>query len=197
MKVDALQDWAEKELVPKAKLAFDGLGSFSPGKHCRFCKARGVCKAYADMNLEIANYDFKDNALLSDHEISDILKRADIFTKWIASVEEHALQEALDNGKHWPGFKLVEGKSNRKYSSEEEVGKTLLENGFDEKVIYEKKLLTITKLEKQIGKPAFNTHISPLLIKPPGAPTLVPQSDKRPEYNSVESAKQDFANIQN
>lgn len=195
LSVADLNAWAATELIPKAKLAFDGTGSFNPGKHCRFCKARGVCRAYADMNLEIARYDFRDVTLLTDQEIADILQRAEIFTTWITSVKEHALHEAVENHKRWPGLKLVEGKSSRKYSSEELVAQKLISEGIKEETIYEKKLLPITRMEKLISKDLFHNYLSDLILKPPGAPTLVPDSDKRPEISSVESAKLDFANF--
>ncbi|GAB1462200.1 DUF2800 domain-containing protein [Pedobacter sp.] len=198
MAVKDLKEWAEKELKPKAMLAFEGKGDFVPSENCRFCKAKATCKANADQNLELAKYDFKDPELLNDNEISDILKRADTFVSWINSVSEHALNEAINNGKQWPEFKLVEGRSNRMYIDETKVAETLVQKGFTEEEIFTpKKLLGITAMEKAISKTDFNRFLSDLVVKPPGKPTLVPQSDKRPEYNSAESAAQDFAEVIN
>jgi hypothetical protein len=154
-----------------------------------------VCKANADYNLEIAKHDFAEAVLLTDEEISDILNRADDFTKWISSVKEHALAEAVNNGKKWPDYKLVEGRSNRAYTDETKVAETLIKNGFPEKEIYTKKLLGITAMEKTITKPTFNSLLNNLVIKPAGKPTLVHESDKRPEYNSVDAAILDFADV--
>lgn len=195
--VPDLRKWASDELVPLAKLAFAGEGEFNPGAHCQFCKARAVCKANADMNLEIAKYEFEEAILLDDTDIADILNRAATFKSWLTSVEEHALNEAVNNEKKWPGYKLVEGRSNRKYMDEKLVADKLLQAGFAEDLIYTKKVLGITAMEKEIGKKVFNTELNDLIIKPPGKPTLVPESDKRPEYNSTESAKADFAEIEN
>lgn len=194
MSVVALKEWAEKELIPRASLAFAGQGEFSPGPHCRFCRAKATCKANADYNLALAKYDFADSPLLKDEEIADILTRADAFINWIGAVGEHALNEAVNNGKKWPGFKLVEGRSNRTYTDEEKVAAKLIAEGFPENTLFTKKLLGITAMEKEIGKPDFSKHLSDLVVKPPGKPTLVPETDKRPEYHSADAAAKDFAN---
>jgi len=189
-----LKQWAEDELRQKAQLAFDGEGEFVPGDHCRFCKAKAVCRAFADMNLGLARYDFADPAVLNDEEIADIISRADTFKNWISSIEEHALAESINNGKKWPGYKLVEGRSNRKYSDEEAVAQTLASYGYGDDVIYKRSLLTITEMEKKLGKKTFGEYLGELIIKPQGKPTLVPLTDKRPEYSSTESAVNDFIN---
>jgi hypothetical protein len=191
--IDELKNWAETELKPRAALAFKGEGKLVPGKHCRFCKINATCKANAEMNLEIAQYDFAESKTLSDKEIADILSRADAFTKWIGVVEEYALEQAI-NGKKWPGFKLVEGRSNRQYSDTTLVAEKLIGKGFSPDKIFTKSLLGITAMEKELGKPEFQANLSDLIIKPPGKPALVPDTDKRPEYNSADSAKLDFAN---
>lgn len=193
MSVSDLMNWAENELKPRAALAFAGEGEYAPGAHCRFCRAAAVCKANADYNLELAKYDFMEAILLEDSEISDILSRADTFVKWLSSVQDHALHEAVNNGKKWPGYKLVEGKSNRAYSDQQKVADKLKEEGYPEEVIYTKSLLGITAMEKAISKKDFNYHLADLIIKPPGKATLVPASDKRPEISGKESAALDFA----
>lgn len=195
--VKELRQWAETELKPRAKLAFAGEGEFNPGKHCRFCKARGACKANAEFNLVLAKHEFKEPALLTEEQISDILDRAKVFENWLGGVEDYALDQAVNHGKKWPGYKVVEGRSNRKYSSEESVAKALTDKGYKEETIYEKSILGITKMEKALGKDIFNTLLSPLIIKPAGKPALAPLSDKRPEYHSNEAAKIDFAEIDN
>jgi hypothetical protein len=100
----------------------------------------------------------------------------------------------VNNGKRWPGYKLVEGKSNRKYSDEQAIAKRLNEFGYADDIIFEKKLLGITNLQKAIGKNTFEIHVTEFLVKPPGKLALVPASDKRPEYSSTESAVNDFSN---
>lgn len=191
MPVADLLAWGETTLKPGAEMAFKGLGEFKGGDHCRFCKAKAKCKAYADVNLSIASYDFLEAALLTNDDIADILTRADQFKNWITSVETHALDAALA-GEAIPGYKLVEGRSVRKYGDEVKIAETLTANGFAEDTIYDKKLKGITAMEKTITKKTFDTLLSPYVIKPEGEPTLVPDSDGRPVYNS---AKDDFANI--
>lgn len=193
--VEDLMKWAEDDLKPRAALAFEGKGEYAPGKHCQFCKAKAVCKALADHNLGIAKYEFKQSDLLADGEVSDILSRAKFIADWLSAVEDYALQQAVEAGKKWPGYKVVEGRSNRKYADETKVAEVLVSKDFKEEDIFKKKLLGITEMEKHVGKKDFNVLLSDLIIKPPGKPTLVPESDKRPEYNSVENAVKDFEGI--
>lgn len=190
---DELRKWGEEFVIPTAKAAFEGTGEFVVGDHCRFCKAKAQCRALADHNLELAKYEFKAGNLLTDEEVSDILKRADFFTKWISAVEDFALLESVNNDKHWPGFKLVEGRSNRQYSDESKVAEVYDNYGLLEEDYYNRKLKSITDMEKNLGKKTFDKLIGPLLIKPAGKPTLVPESDKRPEYHSAKGAASDFA----
>jgi transcription elongation factor Elf1 len=185
-----LYEWAYNYLVPRAKLAWDGEGEFLAGDHCKFCKARYNCKARADQNLELAKYEFATCELLSDVEIADILTRVDNFKSWVKDIEEFSLNEAI-KGKKWPGFKLVEGRSNRAYVDEIQVADKLKSCGYDEAVLFEKKLYGITAMEKTIGKKQFGTILEGLVIKPQGKPTLAPESDKRQELN-LNSAVEDF-----
>jgi hypothetical protein len=190
-----LTKWAEEELKPKALLAFEGGGEYAPGNHCQFCKGKPICKALADKNLEIAKYEFKDANILEDTEISDILSRIKMFINWIDAVEDYALNAALNNAKVWPGFKVVEGRSNRKYTDEAAIIQVLESkaNFSIEEITRPRKLFPITELEKEIGKEAFSKFVSGFLIKPKGKPALVPITDKRPEYTGVESAVADFS----
>lgn len=198
MSVMDLYEWAEKELKPKAQLAFNGEGKFNPGNACRFCRAKAVCKANADYNLQLAKYDFMDPKLLSDEEITDVLTRSDNFTNWLKAVNDHALLEAA-NGKKFPGYKLVEGRSNRTYTDADMIFTVLTTDAKIEasKITEPVKLLPITKLEKAISKQLFANYVSPYVVKPQGKPTLVPESDKRPELSSVDSAALDFAHVTN
>lgn len=192
MPVEDLLMWGMTELAPRAKMAFAGEGSFIPGKHCQFCRAKAQCRALAEKNMEVAKHEFDDASLLSDAEISKVLEQMGIFRNWMSAVEEYALQAAL-NGKAFPGFKLVEGRSNRKYVDEKKVADRLIENGYKSDLIYEPaKLKTITAMEKLVTKKAFTAILGDLIIKPQGKPTLVPVSDKRQEWNSAEN---DFKNV--
>lgn len=187
-----LLNWAERELKPKAAMAYAGEGELVPGSHCLFCKAKVRCRAYAEKQLEIAKYEFRNADLLTDEEVADVLNRSSELKNWLGKVEDYALSEAVDNGKQWPGYKLVEGRSVRMYKDQDEIVKRLVESGIPESIIYERKLLGITAMEKAITKKTFGALLSDLIVKPQGKPTLVPATDKRPEWNSTESAINDF-----
>lgn len=185
MPKDELLKWAETELTPRAKLAYDGQGEFHCGEWCRFCKAKAECRERAEANLALARYDFEPPALLNDEEIADILGKVDALTAWASDVKEYALQQAV-SGKDWPGWKLVEGRSNRKYTSDTAVAAAVESIGLDP---YERKVLGITAMQKLLGKSRFEELLSPYIEKPQGKPALVPESDKRPAMNT---AKNDF-----
>jgi len=186
--------WADTELAHRARLAWDGQGEFQAGEHCRFCRARYTCRARAEANLELAKMEFKKPELLTDEEIGEVLKQADELKAWVSDVFDYALVQARDHGKKFKGWKLVEGRSVRKYADEEAVAKTLLGAGYKEEQIYEKKLWGITAMEKLLGKTKFGELLKGLVVKPAGKPTLVPETDKRPELNSTAAAVADFKN---
>lgn len=185
MTADELLKWADEYLKPRAELAMKGEGEFCAGDHCKFCKANAICRARAEKNLEIAKYDFATPPTLDNDEIAYILTISDDLSKWVKDVEAYALQQALQ-GQSFPGYKVVEGRSNRKWKDEDEVGKLLIANGFQENIIYTKKLDGIGKIEKAIGKKKTNELLGNLIIKPSGSPTLVVETDKRPVYNAAE-----------
>ena len=182
---DDLYCWADEVLKPTAELAFAGDGNFLCGEWCGFCKAKNECRARVEANLELARYDFKLPPLLTDEDIEDILSRVDALVSWASDIKEYALQQAV-SGKEWHGWKLVEGRSNRRYTNEAAVIQTVSNAGFDP---YERKLLGITAMQKLLGKARFDELLTGYIEKPQGKPTLVPESDKRPAMNT---AKNDF-----
>lgn len=190
-----LEDWANLELRPKAKLAHSGEGDFVPGSHCGFCKGKATCKALADYNMELAKHEFKSPNTLSDEAVSDIMTRTKLFVNWIDAVNDYALDQAINHGKKWPGYKVVEGRSNRKYADEEAILQALNNTkGLEAKdYLTAPKLFTITNLEKSLGKDEFNEIVGKFVIKPQGKPVLVVAEDKRPELNSADAAVQDFS----
>ncbi|MEW5952659.1 MAG: DUF2800 domain-containing protein [Bacillota bacterium] len=193
MTVNELLTWAEEHIKPRAALAIAGEGEFAAGEHCRFCKARATCRARADHNLELAKYDFQESFLLSHDEIANVLARAEELAKWANDVQEYALDQATNHGVKFPGWKLVEGRSNRKYADEAKVGTALTEAGYTDSVIYTRSLLGITGMEKMLGKKRFAELLNGLIVKPAGKPTLVLESDKRTEISSADDAKADFS----
>lgn len=188
---DGLVEWAETKVQPKAELAWNGEGEFVPGDHCRFCKLKATCRARAEENLKMAQYEFTKPAELGLDEIGQILHKADELQKWAKDVEKYAFEQAEKHGKKVPGWKLVEGRSNRKYADEDMVLEKLKED-YQLDDIAPRKILGITAMEKVIGKKTFAERLADLVIKPAGKPTLVPESDKRPELNSTASAQADF-----
>lgn len=184
-----LVDWAESNLKPKADLAFKGQGEFKPGEWCRFCRAAVQCRARAEENMKVAQFEFKKPPLLSDEEIAEILLHVNDLTKWANEIFAYATNAAVQQGKEWTGFKVVEGRSNRKYTDDEAVAEAAKKAGYED--IYKQSLLTITNMEKLMGKKKFNEVLADFIIKPSGKPTLVPVSDKRPEINIL-TAKNEF-----
>ena len=180
-----LLEWADTVLAPAAALAFEGKGDYACGDWCQFCPVKHICRARADYAMELAKYDFADPDVLEDEDIEDILARADELTSWASDVKDYALRQAL-SGKEWKGWKLVEGRSNRKFTDDEAVAETVQKAGFDP---YEKKLLGITAMTQTLGRKRFNELLGGLVMKPTGKPVLVPESDRRPAMNT---AKDDF-----
>lgn len=198
--VPELELWAKLVLKPAAEKAYAGQGEYNPGDHCRFCRAKGSCKALANFNMEAVKYQIekdqeteklRETALLNDEEISKVLRKADLFKNWLDAVKENAFDQAV-KGKKWPGFKLVEGRSNRVFKNMEQVEFTLLENDYTLEQIYNKKIKSFEDLNKLMGKLKFDSILTPLMVKPPGAPALVPIEDKRPEINNEEKVKAMF-----
>ena len=176
--------WAENVLVPRAQLAAAGEGEFAPGSWCTFCRAAVRCKARAQEKLDLLKYEFADPPLLTDEQIEDILDKLDGLTIWASEIFAYAQEAALHRGKRWRGFKVVEGRSVRRYTDEEAVIQAAREAGYTD--IFRRKLLPIIEMEKLMGKQAFREVLGALVEKPAGIPTLVPDSDKRPEITIAE-----------
>lgn len=178
---DDLYRWAEEVLKPAAELAFAGDGNFLCGEWCGFCKAKNDCRARAEANLALAQYEFKLPPLLTDEEIEDILPKVDELLSWASDIKEYALQQAI-SGKEWTGWKLVEGRSNRKYVNNAIVAEVVEHAGFGP---YEHKVLGVTAMQKLLGKSRFDELLASYIEKPQGKPTLVPESDKRPAMSTA------------
>lgn len=181
MDKQALLEWAENTLAPTAKMAHTGEGEFKAGDHCQFCRIKATCRKRAEYNLELAKYDFEMPNKLDVHEIAAILPRIDDLISWGNDIKDYALQQAL-SGVKYEGYKVVEGKSNRKYTDEEAVAFIVKDSGYDP---YEKKLLGITNMTALLGKKKFEELLGGLIMKPPGKPTLVSDKDKRPALNTA------------
>ncbi|MDU4727657.1 DUF2800 domain-containing protein [Clostridium sp.] len=184
-----LLKWAEDYVRPRAELAIKGKGEFCAGDHCKFCRAKAVCRARAEKNMELAKYDFEEPALLDNNDVAYILSKIDELVNWAGDVKDFALEQAL-NGEEYDGFKVVEGRSNRKYADTEAIVEILRDNNFNDPDIFKpSELITLTNMEKLVGKKKLTELIGDYIVKPPGKPTLVPIADKREPYNP---AKADF-----
>jgi len=181
LKADDLLAWADNVLRPQAELALKGAGEYSCGSWCRFCRAKAICRKRAEENLMLARYDFARPDSLEEDEINAILAKVDQLVAWAEDVKTYALQQALA-GYAWEDWKVVEGRSVRKYSDEAAVAKAVEDAGYDP---FERKLLTITAMEKLFGKKTFEALLGDMVVKPSGKPTLVPRSDKRPEMTTA------------
>ena len=186
---DELKDWAENELKPKAILAYNGEGEYAPGEWCTFCRAAVRCRARAEEKLKLAQADFKLPPLLTDAEIEEVLAIIPDLTKWANEITAYATDAAINHGKQWSGFKVVEGRSVRKYRDEEKVAQAAIESGYSD--IYRQSLIPMTEMQKLMGKTKFEEILGDLIYKSPGKPTLVPVADKRPAMN-VSDAMNDF-----
>lgn len=196
--VKDLLEWAENTLKPTAALAFAGEGELHGGEHCTFCRVRGQCRACAAPHISAAE-DFakqdkpKEPALLTDEEIGNALALAKPLAAWLSAVEDFAL-EAVLSGREIPGWKAVEGRSNRRFTNQDEAFRALQANGVQEEMLYERKPLSLAQIEKLVGKNDFLRVVGEYVDKPMGKPTLVPETDPRPVYNR---AAEDFVKLSN
>ncbi len=190
--VEDLKAWAENELKPRAKMAYDGEGEYLPGEWCTFCRAAVRCRARAEEKLKLAQTEFRMPPLLTDAEIEEILAVLPDLTKWANEIAAYALDTALNHGKEWNGFKVVEGRSVRKYRDEAAVAEAAKEAGY--KDIYRQSLIPLTEMQRLMGKDKFEEILGGLITKAPGRPTLVPKSDRRPAMN-VSNAINEFYEI--
>lgn len=197
--IESLIEWGETVVKPQADKAFLGIGEFKQGEHCRFCRAKGTCEFRAKENMtvikdieeKVGGFDNSSYGTLSNEEIGKILTETEGLDSWFKDIREFALSLVL-KGENVPGWKAVEGKSNRKIVDIDKAFEILEANGYDAAVLYERKPITLTELEKVVGKKELKETIGDYIKKPKGAPTLVKESDKRERYRT--SAAEEFKN---
>lgn len=187
-----LKRWGNEVLRPAGAQALMGAGEFSAGSWCRFCRARNQCRARAESFLDMAKMEFQRTALLTDDEVAEVIAKADELAKWAADVYAFAQDEAILHRKHWPGYKVVEGRSARRYASDEAVIQAATAAGY--KDIYKRSLIGITEMERLMGKDDFKAILGPLIVRPKGKLTLVPESDRREAVQS-NTAQEDFQEV--
>ena len=179
---EELLRWARDDLVEKARLAYMGEGEYRAGEWCTFCRAAVRCRARAEEKLRLAKEEFKYPPLITDEEIEDVLGEIPELIKWANAILAYATDAAVNHGKVWMGFKIVEGRSVRRYKDEDAVAREAESAGYTD--IFDRKLISLTQMEKLMGKKAFTDILGGLIEKPPGKPTLVPLSDKRPAIHT-------------
>ena len=193
MSVADLLKWADEELRPKAVEAFSGHGKQTPGEWCQFCKVKCGCKALAEKCTSLAQGNPDPGLLTPKKMATDILPWLAIIKSWVSSMEDYALQQALA-GVSYPGYKLVEGRSNRKITDDKAVIDLLSNEGYDESEYMKPAVLCgIGDLEKLVGKKRLTALCAEYITKPQGKPTLATNDDKRPAYNA---AADDFKDIE-
>lgn len=189
--VKELLEWAEKYVKPRAKLAYRGEGEFAPSEEvCKFCRAKAQCKARADKNLKLFD-EAPDILLLTPEDAGKILEQAGDIQSWLADLES-LVSSTLLAGQPVEGWKMVEGRSNRRFADELKVVAAMKSAGYDESLLYERKLITLTQMEKDFGKKAVAETLGELIVKPQGKPTLAPAKDKRPEFRPEEQLLAEF-----
>ena len=193
MSADKLIEWGNTVVKPKAEAAVSGKGEFEAGDWCRFCRAKQQCKTRYESNDSLypelsAQHDPR---LITLAELGEYLKRGRDMAAWLEDMKEYALSESLA-GAEVPGWKAVEGRGSRAFTDTDEAVDTLIKNGIDESVLYERRVLTLAQMEKAVGKKAFGELVGDLVVKNPGKPTLVEESDKRPRITNQPTAADVF-----
>lgn len=181
-----LLTWAREVLQPAAKLAWRGEGEFVTGEHCRFCKAHPNCRAWKDKYGPLAGFEpYPEPATLSDEELGEWLQKLEGLAAYAKDLEEYA-QQALLGGRSLPGWKLVQGRSTRKWTDQDAAFQQMEHDGIDEAMLYIRTPISLTAAEKMIGKKKFAETMSAFITRAPGAPKLAAASDPRPAYNRLE-----------
>lgn len=188
-----LMQWAEEIVKPAAKLAYEGIGDFKQGSWCdeSFCRAAATCKHRADENMKLTEYDGAVPPLITNNGVGEILEKAQFLAKWVKKLESFALDQ-LVKGNEVPGWKIVEGRSNRTITNFDKAYEALQTAGYDKSLLYESKPLSLTEAEKIISKEDYDSVLSQYIVKPQGSPTLALQSDKRQEMQLKKSAAEEF-----
>lgn len=184
-----LLTWAREVLQPAAEMAWKGKGEFCTGPHCRFCKAHPACRAWKDKYGPLAGFEpYPEPATLSDEELGEWLQKLEGLAAYARDLEEYA-QQALMEGHALPGWKLVQGRSTRKWTDQDAAFQQMQADGIDEAMLYTRTPISLTVAEKMIGKKKFAETMSAFITKAPGTPKLAQASDPRPAYDRLEGFK--------
>ena len=184
-----LLTWAREVLQPAAEMAWRGEGEFVTGEHCRFCKAYPSCRAWQKQYGPLAGFEpYPEPATLSDEELGEWLQKLEGLAAYAKDLEEYA-QQALMEGRTLPGWKLVQGRSTRKWTDQDAAFRQMEADGIDEAMLYTRTPISLTAAEKMLGKKKFAETMSAFITRAPGTPKLAAASDPRPAYNRLEGFK--------
>lgn len=186
MTVEELLAWGES-IKPKARAAFTGIGAeFHAGEWCRFCAGKAQCKARADGYTALEEFAAMKPAenKLTDEQVAELLHKAEGLKAWYEDLQEYA-RSAIMAGRQISGWKVVEGRSARKFTDTDKALAALIQAGYEEPVLYKREPLTLAQLEKMCGRKKFQEICGQFITTPPGNPTLVVESDKRPPYSTA------------
>lgn len=178
----AIYEWADW-VKERAQLALSKDAPRQPGdKQCRFCAAKATCPALFRHTQEtlLVDFDsFTDDApttdALTDAQLRQVLDNKKLIQTFLDAVEVH-VHERLASGQPFPGYKMVAGRSVRRWKNAEDAAEALEKRLGDE--AYQRKLLSVAQAEKALGK-AKAKDLADLIEKPEGQPALAPESDKR------------------
>lgn len=184
-----LLSWAREVLQPAAEMAWRGEGTFCPGEHCRFCKAHPGCRGWQEKYGPLAGFEpLPQPAALSDEELGEWLQKVEGLAAYARELEDYA-QTALLEGRTLPGWKLVQGRSTRKWTDQDAAFRQMEADGIDEAMLYTRTPISLTAAEKMLGKKKFAEVMSAFITRAPGAPKLAKDSDPRPAYDRLEGFK--------
>ena len=198
-----LEEWGETVVKPAAALAWEGKGDFCPGPWCEksFCPAKGQCTARARKLLEDKPPDkimlnapvLPDTALLNEAELGSLLTWGKQLEAFLKNLKDCA-EKLLLSGTSVPGWKLVAGRASRVWAGGHDAAfAQLKERGVDEALLWERTAVTPPALEKILGTKVYKESVADLVEKKPGAPTMKPESDKRPAYEPAKIAFQEVS----
>lgn len=177
-----------EEVKRVSSLAWEGKGEYNPGPdQCRFCRAGSLCRARAEDLMALEAADNMLPPLITWDEAAMYLSRGQGLVSWYNKLKDSALSEVLSGGSV-PGYKAVAGRSTRVWTDRDEAFKALSAAGYPDTILRETRDLSLSQIEKTIGKKEFNEITKNLVIKQQGAPTLVPESDNRPALEIVKAA---------
>lgn len=184
-----LLSWAREALQPAAEMAWRGEGAFCPGEHCRFCKAHPACRGWQEKYGPLAGFEpLPQPATLTDEELGEWLQKVEGLAAYARELEDYA-QTAMLEGRTLPGWKLVQGRSTRKWTDQDAAFRQMEADGIDEAMLYTRTPISLTAAEKMLGKKKFAEVMSAFITRAPGAPKLAKDSDPRPAYDRLEGFK--------